>query len=588
MARWKKWVVYLWIVGIIGLGKGFGGELTFLYHPDYYPLTYEENGSAAGLVVEVANLIADRLGDTIHWDPSSVDQAIARMLDGDMVSLPTLVYTPARKDQFQWVGPLAINMTNLYASSKELLIISSMEEAKLATSIGVVRNYYSHQILLDSGFENLIVYDHEQKMFDDLLENKIELAPFNSIVAPSFMVHESSLTMVPVIPIHLEMNFLGFSKSVPSDTIANWQRVLDELKESGAFAEIYKRWLPDHYVPGIYTLITEEYPPVTFMGANHRPSGFVVEIMEALMEQVGMDQEILVVPWAIGYDLALNLPNILLFSMDRTPLRDPLFSWIGPVGSNTAYLYGRRDFESILPDLMAAKAYSAIGTTQDWWTEQLLKDLGFANLKSALDPRDTVHQLIHGDVELAIFTDLTAPSLFESAGYSINDVVPLLPVRTQDFYITASKGTHPHFVYQLQKALDSIKRDGRFEQIIRSYAPSILVTPLITKSSTPERKDLIWQTNLLSIGQYSGISLPENAATGYVWSVEIQNPEVVLVIDRQEIPYEPAIRLIGPGYQVEWTFQALQPGETVIVFSFSRPWETDPPIQTFAISIRVE
>ncbi len=588
MARWKKWVVYLWIAGIIGLSAGIGGELTFLYHPDYYPLTYEENGNAAGLVVEVANLIADQLGDAIHWEPCSVDQAIARLLDGDMVSLPTLVFTAARKDQFQWVGPLAVNMTYLYASSKEPLVISSIDDAKQVTSIGVVRNYYSHQILLEWDFNNLVVYDCEHQLFEDLIASKLVLAPFNSMIAQSAMVHESSLPMVPVIPIHLEMNFLGFSKSVPSDTIADWQRVLDELKDRGSFAEIYKRWIPDHYVPGVYSLITEEYPPVTFMGADHRPSGFVVEIVEALMEQVGMDQEILVAPWAIGYDLALNLPNILLFSMDRTPLRDPLFAWIGPVGSNTAYLYGRRSFEPTLPDLSAAKASPAIGTTQDWWTEQLLKELGFTNLKSSLDPRDTVRQLIHGDVELAIFTDLTASSLFESAGYSINDVVPLLPVWTQDFYIAASEGTHPHLVYQMQKALDAMKRDGRFERIIRSYVPSMLVTPLIGKSSTPERKELTWQTNLLSIGQFSGISLPENAATGYIWSVEIRNPEVVSIVDRRETAYESDKMLVGAGYHVEWTFQALQLGETVIVFSHYRPWETDPPIQTFAISIRVE
>lgn len=43
--------------------------------------------------------------------------------------------------------------------------------------------------------------------------------------------------------------------------------------------------------------------------------------------------------WSIGYEMALDYPNSCLFTMDRTEIRENLFNWAGPIGTNTTYFF---------------------------------------------------------------------------------------------------------------------------------------------------------------------------------------------------------------------------------------------------------
>ena len=67
------------------------------------------------------------------------------------------------------------------------------------------------------------------------------------------------------------------------------------------------------------------------------------------------------------------------------------------------------------------------------------------------------------------------------------------------------------------------------------------------------------------------ISLESNPSTGYTWIDPSYDSEFLNLTDSQYIP--PRIPMCGaPGVQ-KYTFQALQPGETSIVFKYKRPWD---------------
>jgi polar amino acid transport system substrate-binding protein len=161
----------------------------------------------------------------------------------------------------------------------------------------------------------------------------------------------------------------------------------------------------------------------------------------------------------------------VLFSAERTPEREGLFHWVGPVGRNSAILYARKGSGIRISSLDEARKVVAIGTTTDWFTEQQLKREGFNNLLSSPDPRDNVRQLMNGEAQLAVFTDITVPEIVREAGYRMSDLEPVFTVGRTYFYIALSRDTPAEVVASWQATLDRLKQDGTFARIYRNYLP---------------------------------------------------------------------------------------------------------------------
>ncbi|MFO7882718.1 MAG: transporter substrate-binding domain-containing protein [Kosmotogaceae bacterium] len=567
-------------------------SLTFLVVQDYAPLSFKENGVLKGLTVDIVKELSDRTGMEVTLVPDNFESAFEKLKGEGNYAIPTLVFTKERKPMFHWVGPMAITRTYLYSRKDINKDILTLDDAREVEKIGVVKDYYSHQLLKSQGFNNLVTYNNEEFLLRALLNGKVELAPFNEAVLNELLIDFNAIEPAKTVAIDLDLTFIGFSEDVPESVVEKWQHELDKIKNSGRFEEIYNKWLPDNPVPGIYTFLTEEYPPVTFKGNDGEITGFVTDIVKAILRRNNMEENIYLVPWNIGYTLAANLPNVILFSIDRTSQREELFNWIGPVGKNTAYFYSLKGKDIHLNNVDDAKEFKSIATIEDWWTEQLLKDLGFENLRSFANPVNAVDELFSGKSELSVFTDITVENLVKEAGHSLDELQRLLEVQTNYFYIAASKGTDKELILKFQKTLDELKRDGTFEKIIRKYVPNMLITSLLMETASFEISQLDYNQNILEKDEFASIILEENGSTGYVWDMRITNPNIISLVYSQSHEITPKINQkitpVGAPSKIEWVFKAENPGETSIIFSLRRPWESVQPIKTLSINVKVE
>ena len=86
-----------------------------------------------------------------------------------------------------------------------------------------------------------------------------------------------------------------------------------------------------------------------------------------------------------------------------------------------------------------------------------------------------------GEVQLSIFTDITIPEIVSEAGYGMHDLEPVFTVLQTDFYIAISRDTPAGVVREWQSTLDSLKQDGSFEKMYRSYLPDADLDDLLKK-----------------------------------------------------------------------------------------------------------
>ncbi|MGC9384625.1 MAG: protease inhibitor I42 family protein, partial [Kosmotogaceae bacterium] len=200
--------------------------------------------------------------------------------------------------------------------------------------------------------------------------------------------------------------------------------------------------------------------------------------------------------------------------------------------------------------------------------------------------------LFSGGSELSVFTDLTVENLVKDAGYSMDELQRLLEVQTNYFYIAASKGTNKELILKFQESLNEMKRDGSFERIVREYVPNMLITPLLIETTSIDISNLSYSQNILEKGELAKIMLEQNASTGYVWDMKITNPNIVSVVYTKSHETTPAmnkkITPVGAPTKIEWVFKAENSGETSIIFTLRRPWESVHPLKVISINISVK
>lgn len=217
-------------------------------------------------------------------------------------------------------------------------------------------------------------------------------------------------------------------------------------------------------------LVTENYPPITFMKDGH-VTGFATEVVQEILKRQNHPDKIRMMAWDDAYNLALKEKNVVLFSTTRTDKREMLFKWVGPIGSYRDVLYTKKGSGIVLNSLEEAKKVGKIGVVDGWFSKEFLIGLGFKNLKSSKLPKDNAKSLVEGKLDLCAFTDMTAPEILKDAGYSMDDIVPAYVIKTYEFYIAFSKETPDETVNKWRQSFDEMKKDGSFDKISKKWFP---------------------------------------------------------------------------------------------------------------------
>lgn len=467
-------LVSLSLIACTGTDQANDDERLVLRTQSVPPISFLQDGQPAGLSVAVMQALMADTGTEADIEIVAWQTAYETALGDGQHGVFSTVMTAERKPLFQWVGPIVLIETAFYGRADQPISVHNLDQARAVSGIATVTDYYSDEWLRQAGgFDNVQRFSDETEALQALLAGDVELMIGVNVAMADLLgrMGVDDTAVQRVFSVSSDLAYLALSQDVPAEQVAQWQEALDAMKADGRFADLYQAWLPNEQAPGRLNLFTEDYPPVTFM-RDGQPAGIVSEMVLAMMADLDLDEPIRLTAWRNAYALAQVHPNTILFSMDRTPAREALFKWVGPVASNTASFYARADAELEVNDLNDARAMPAIATTSDWWTETALQEAGFDNLISAPHPSQNVQALMAGEVDLSIFTDLTVAEIVSEAGYALEDLKPVFSVDSHDIYIALSIDTPDEEVRRWQAALDQLKADGRFADIYQRYLPN--------------------------------------------------------------------------------------------------------------------
>jgi len=438
---------------------------------NYKPLNYIENSTITGLAPDLLKEICKNLKIPFQVSVLPWDVAYDLAINTDNAVLFSTDLNSNRKDLFKWAGPIASLDWLFYAKAQSLITLNTLDDAKKIAKIGVLEDYSIEQYLAKEGFTNFVYCADNIDAFDKLLKGEIDLYPSDKITAEAALkeLDKTIYNVEEKLVIKTDLAYFAFNKNIPDDIIADFQQQIDLLKANGTLKNLYQKYLNSSDFPGTLQIYTEQYPPLSFRNNLGEITGFGTDIAKEIMKRDQIYADIKLSLWSNGYNLALDIPNFCIFTMDRTELRENLFQWVGPIGTNTTWIYTKAGSGITISSIENAKELASIGTVSSWYSEQYLRGLGFSNLVSNSDPNVMAEKLLHGEIDAFVCSSVTFPYILKELGYQYSEVIPSLSIMSSDYFIAFSKNTPSTIVDQWQKTFDSMKLDGTYDAIYQKW-----------------------------------------------------------------------------------------------------------------------
>lgn len=220
--------------------------------------------------------------------------------------------------------------------------------------------------------------------------------------------------------------------------------------------------------------LTEEYKPYNFTGEDGAPSGLAVELLHQVWQRTGTPpQPVSVLPWARGYYLLTQKPNVVLFSTARTEARDPLFKWACPIGYAEIVLMGLANRPLTLTRMEDAQQHTIAAVRADVG-EQLLLNNGFDEQKIMTANRlpQALKMLTSGRVALiasnkSTLMDLIKAQQLDPARFEVRWVLS-----SEQFCFAFSHPVDDALVREFQHGLTQVLASSEFQQIQHKYFPA--------------------------------------------------------------------------------------------------------------------
>lgn len=227
--------------------------------------------------------------------------------------------------------------------------------------------------------------------------------------------------------------------------------------------------------------ITEQFPPFSYQEEG-KLQGISVDLLDKILGHMNMTlnrNEIKLLPWDQGYQMALQDNNTIIFSTGRIPDREALFKWVGPISPIKVVLFAsnERHIKINSPeDLSALK----IGVVRDSAEGPLVIKAGAnpSNLVERNNTTELIDMLKGGTIDAWAYPDLVGIWLAEKAGLNASkyEIVYQLDEGTPLYY-AFNRNTSNSTVQAFQQALIQTKKGKEasgvsdFEMVLYRYLP---------------------------------------------------------------------------------------------------------------------
>ncbi|MEN9656746.1 MAG: hypothetical protein RL571_211 [Pseudomonadota bacterium] len=215
------------------------------------------------------------------------------------------------------------------------------------------------------------------------------------------------------------------------------------------------------------TLTTEDYPPFNIVDAkSQQVSGISTEKVIEVMARAKESYTITAYPWVRAYQLAQKERATCVFSTTRTPEREALFQWVGPLVKNNWYIFAKQGDSRAPKNLDELKPYSIGAYRGDAIAEYLLKN-GF-KVDLAKADEENPQKLLKDRFNFWATGELLGLAILKRKNLS-DKISPILLFNQTEMYLACNLNIDKKKIDLYNKILQSMDKDGSNLAIENKY-----------------------------------------------------------------------------------------------------------------------
>jgi polar amino acid transport system substrate-binding protein len=224
----------------------------------------------------------------------------------------------------------------------------------------------------------------------------------------------------------------------------------------------------------VITIYTEQFPPYNFSNKGQL-QGINLDITRALCERVNVDCQFELLPWSRAYYLAQKNKASGLISTARSPEREKLFQWVGPLLSSRTFFYRLASNNHINPTGLSQMSDFTLGLSRGDVYEQLVYDIGFERDKNLLNfahHYEYINLFFKNKIDLILGSESTLDYQLQQYGHGSSEVVKLLelPVnKLKGNYLAFNKSVPKEIVNKFNQELVALKKIDDLEVFRERY-----------------------------------------------------------------------------------------------------------------------
>lgn len=485
-------------------------HLTY-YTEEMPPYNFAGNGSLQGISVDLLEAVTGKMGDPVTRDRIRLvpwSHGYQAALTQNNTVLFAVARNPEREALFRWAGPLYTVQEVLFVRPGSGITIRNLSDLK-KYRIGVVADDLAIPLLAGAGVnQSELVIEQEPATLVTMLENgEIDIWVYPEAAGRYFSERAFGNFYAFSVAYSFEKYdiFYAFSRDVPGEQVQRFQQALDSLKNDtdatgfSSYDRILGLYDPDTGFRQLQYL-TEEWAPFNYLDGE-TPAGISVDVLEAVFRDMGVNltkSDVRIVPLSEGFRAAQNSGTVL-FSIVRTPEREPLYKWAGPFTSSNFVVFAPRKSHISITSPADLNRYR-IGAVRSSIENSLLVSKGVheTHIIKGEAPGELLRLLETGEIDLWATGDLTGRNQMRSAlsGPDAYEIVYVLS--ENDFYFIFSRDVPDTLVNTFQKSLRNIRNTedpagvSEYERIIYRYLgvscsrkpfPDSAVTDLVNRTA---------------------------------------------------------------------------------------------------------
>jgi polar amino acid transport system substrate-binding protein len=246
---------------------------------------------------------------------------------------------------------------------------------------------------------------------------------------------------------------------------------------------IYKKLLTTLLILSVTTFIqaseikmmTENYPPYN-MEVDGKLQGLSVDVVEAMLKQMGSKKnkyDIELLSWSKAYDSAKNNKNNMVFSTTRTKSREKSFKWVGPITKTTIGITALKNRNIVIKNISDLKKYKIGCIKKDIGESLLIENKipkeNLVSIDGTNSLATTFYKLERDKIDMFAYETKVANYSADLNGFDSDEYEVVYTLSNGELYFAFNRLTSDKTIQKWQKALDKIKANGIYQEIIKKY-----------------------------------------------------------------------------------------------------------------------